>query len=61
MTEPTSSTEYHQRRGAAWDIIDEALASYNEYMHDDDYNAQGALDRIMQRMKERRALYHPTM
>lgn len=47
--------DYQQRRGAALDIIDEAIESYRSYMFDDDYDAQGALDRIMSRMKKRRA------
>lgn len=58
---PESSIEYHQRIGVAWDIIDEAILAYHEYMVNDDYDAQGALDRIIKRMQERRALYLPTL
>lgn len=53
----TSSAEYHQMRGAAWDIIDEAIITYDRWMLDDDYDAS-KLHEIMKRMKERRALYH---
>ena len=59
MREAVSSTEYQQRRGAAWDIIDEALNSYREFMLDDDFDSQSALDKIMARIDERRSLYRP--
>lgn len=52
--------DFQQRRGVAWDIIDEALNSYREFMLDDDYNAQRALDTIMTRMADRRAATTPT-
>jgi hypothetical protein len=55
--EPQSSAEYHQKRGAAWDIVDEALIAYREFMLDDDYDAITALKKICDRMEERRALY----
>jgi hypothetical protein len=59
MTEPRaqSSIDHQQRRGVAWDIIAEALESYREFMLDDDYDAQGALDRIIKRMQERSAVH----
>ena len=47
--------DFQQRRGVALDIIDEALSGYREFMLDDDYNAQRALDQIMTRMADRRA------
>lgn len=53
--EPTSLADHQQRRGAALDIIDEAINSYRGFMLDDDYNAQRALDQIMTRMADRRA------
>lgn len=40
-------------RGRHYDIIQEALEAYRGFMLDDDYDAQGCLDRIMKRMKER--------
>lgn len=52
--EAISSVDFQQQRGAAWDIIDEALLAYQGFMLDDDYDAQAALDRIMERMRERR-------
>ena len=55
MSANVSSIDYHQRRGMLQDIIDEAIAAYDQFMLDDDYDAQGALDRIIQRMRERRA------
>jgi hypothetical protein len=51
-----SSIDYHQKRGMAMDIIDEAIATYASYMLDDDYDAQGCLDKIIKRMRERREL-----
>lgn len=56
MTEQTS-IERHQRNGVAWDIIAEAVNSWDEWMLDDDYDAMGALNRIMSRMKKRAAFY----
>lgn len=59
-----SYAEYQQRRGAFGDIVDEALATYAGWLADDDYDASGALARIMGRMAQRRGLYtgsnHPT-
>jgi hypothetical protein len=57
MADVVSSVDFYQRRGVAWDIIDEALAEYDGYMLDDDFDAQGCLDRIMKRMRERRNAY----
>lgn len=51
-----SSIDYHQRRGQAMDIIDEALAAYDQWYLDDHFDAKAALDQIMQRMRERRSL-----
>ena len=53
--DPTNIVDHQQRRGMALDIIDEALNKYREFMLDDDYNAQRALDQIMTRMSERRS------
>jgi len=39
------------------DIVDEAIAAYEQWGLDDDYDAQGALDKIIGRMRERRKLY----
>jgi hypothetical protein len=55
--EPQSSSEYQQRRGVAWDIIDQAIVSYDQWMLDDDYDANKILGRIIDKMKERRAFY----
>lgn len=52
-----TSIDFQQRRGAAWDIIDEALAEYDGWMLDDDYEAMPVLRRIMERMRERRKLH----
>jgi hypothetical protein len=57
MAEPISYAEYQQRRGVAWDIIEEAINAYDQWMLDDDYDAQRTLNKIIERMKERRALY----
>ena len=56
--EPQSSAEYHQQRGAAWDIIDEAILSYRNFMMDDDYEPYQALEKIIGKLIERRNLYH---
>lgn len=52
-----TSIEYHQRRGVAWDIVDEAILTYDQWMLDDDYDSMSLLHKIIERMKERRALY----
>lgn len=53
-SEPTSSIDYQQQRGRAWDIIDDALSAYQGFMLDDDYDAQSTLDKIMEKMHARR-------
>ena len=45
--EVRSSAEFHQRRGMMADAILAALHEYDEWMKDDDYNAQGCLDRVV--------------
>jgi len=52
-----SPSDYQQQRGAAWDIIDEALLAFDAFMQDDDYDYQRILYSIMEKMKARRALY----
>lgn len=54
-----SSVQHHQREGVAWDIIAEALETHRQWLLDDDYDAMGCLQKIMHRMRERRALYRP--
>ena len=56
MAEPVKFIDFQQRRGAALDAIDEALNSYREFMLDDDFNAQRALDQIMSKLAEKRRL-----
>jgi hypothetical protein len=50
---PQTAVEHLQFRGRHYDIIQEAIAAYDEYMLDDDYDAQGALDKIIKKMRER--------
>ncbi|WP_143279261.1 hypothetical protein [Bradyrhizobium ottawaense] len=51
---PIEAAQGHlQSRGRHYDIIREAIAAYDEYMLDDDYDAQGALDKIIKKMRER--------
>lgn len=52
-----SSVDHKQREGVAWDIILEAINTYDNFMLDDDYDAQGCLDKIVKRLNERRDLY----
>jgi hypothetical protein len=54
---PSNYIDFQQKRGALADIIDEALAAHAQWLLDDDYDAQGAMQRIMDRMRERRDLY----
>jgi hypothetical protein len=54
MPAPQSSADFHQQRGMAWDIIDEALEAYRQFMLDDDFDYQRALFSIMERMQARR-------
>lgn len=58
MSDPISFVEYQRLRGAGWDVVDEAINAYDSWMLDDDYYAMSKLHEIMNRMKERRALYH---
>lgn len=48
--------DFQQKRGMAMNAIDEALDSYRSFMLDDDYDAQRALDRIMNKLADRRKL-----
>jgi hypothetical protein len=52
-----TSISWQQDRGVAWDIIDQAIADYDEWMLDDDYDAMPKLHEIIKRMRERKALY----
>lgn len=49
-----SYAEWQQKRGMAMDTIDWAINEYDEYMKDDNYDAQGVLDRIIERLRDRR-------
>lgn len=46
--------DWQQRRGQALDAIDEAIAAYDGFMLDDDFDYQGCLDKIIARLRERR-------
>lgn len=59
MSEPDSSIEYQQQRGVAWDIIEQAINTYDQWMLDDDYDANSVLKTIIEQMRDRRALYMP--
>lgn len=52
-----TSLAWQQDRGAAWDIIDQAISDYDGWMLDDDYDAMPKLHEIIKRMRERKALY----
>lgn len=54
----TSSIDHQQRRGVAWDIIDQAINTYDGWMLDDDYQAGRVLREIIEKMKERRAAFN---
>ena len=54
-----SSVEYQQQRGVAWDIIEQAINTYDSWMLDDDYDANRVLREIVTQMRERRTLYMP--
>jgi hypothetical protein len=51
--EPANYADWQQQRGLYADIVDEALASYAQWMAEDDYDFAKALHRIMDRMRER--------
>lgn len=55
-----STADHQQQRGVAWDIIDEAIADYDQWMLDDDFDAQRTLMRIINRMRARRFDYGRT-
>ena len=60
MPEAETIIDLQQRKGVAWDIIDEAINSYDEWMMDDDYEAGEKLHQIVARLRERRDLYNTT-
>lgn len=57
MDKHASSIDFQQQRGVAWDVVDEALDSFNTFMLDDDYDYKRALYSIMARMQARRDEY----
>jgi hypothetical protein len=58
--EPVSSADFQQQRGRALDLSDWAIEEYRGFMLDDDYDAQGTLDRIITRLRDTRPeLYDP--
>ena len=54
-----SSINHQQTRGAGWDIVDQAIETYDSWMLDDDYDANRVLREIIERMRARRSLYLP--
>jgi hypothetical protein len=48
-----------QERGAGWDIVDQAIATYDSWMLDDDFDANRILKEIIEQMRARRSLYMP--
>lgn len=55
----TMPTPHQQHLGVAWDIIEQAINTYDSWMLDDDFDANTCLKKIIEQMRERRALYHP--
>lgn len=49
----SDSIAHQQQRGRHADIIQEALATYDEWMLDDDYDAMTVLHKIMKQMRKR--------
>lgn len=58
-TLPESSADYQQQRGVAWDIIDQAINTYDGWMLDDDYRAGEVLREIVDKMRSRRDAFLP--
>lgn len=56
VREPQSSAEFHQQRGRYFDIVREAIAAYDDWMLDDDYEPMVILRKIITRMRDRAAL-----
>lgn len=61
MSDAASSADHQQRQGVAWDILAEAIETFDAWMLDDDYDADTKLKQIINRMRERRALIGPAM
>lgn len=55
--EPANSSDHQQRRGVAWDIIEEAINTFDEWMLDDDFDATSTLHKIIAKMRERAEAY----
>jgi hypothetical protein len=51
--QPQSSVEMHQQRGRHFDIIQEAISTYDEWMLDDCYDATTKLNQIIEQMRKR--------
>jgi hypothetical protein len=54
-----SYAEWQQRRGRLPDLIEEAIAIYDGWMADDDYDARRCLDRVIAKLKTARDFYDP--
>ena len=46
-----------KQQNIAWDIIDQAIRTYDSWMLDDDFNSMKVLKEIMEQMRSRRSLY----
>lgn len=57
MSEIVTYAEFQQRRGRLPDLIEEAIAIYDGFMLDDDYDVYGCLDKIITKLKSARDFY----
>lgn len=49
--------EFQQRRGRLPDLIEGAIAIFDNWMADDDYDARGCLDQVIDKLKAARDFY----
>lgn len=54
-----SYADWQQKRGRNLNIVDEAIAAYDEWMLDDDFDGINKLQQIIERMRERRGASEP--
>lgn len=52
--QPETYADWQQKRGLLADKVDWAINEYDEYMLDDDYEAQPVLDRIIKGLRQAR-------
>lgn len=63
MKKAVEATALHEfiarQRSVGWDIVEQAINTYDSWMLDDDFDANRVLKEIIEQMRARRPLYMP--